>query len=337
VLLLCCVPLYMVSAFADELLLSAEEKAWLSEHPTLRIAPDPDFPPLEFFDEQGRYQGLVADYMHLVVERLGVSLEVARTDNWMQSIKALRNGEVDFIGAMAPIDEFRKEFLFGTTYFGFYDALITNEGARGQVRLEDLGGKQVLVVTGWPAVQFLKDQYPEVIAIEVESTLDGLTKVAFNQYDYVIAYLPTASHVIRENALAGLHVTGLVGEIASGAPMVRSDSGILHGLIDKALASITDKERHNIQDRWIPGLSTPAIADTTGLNLNKTEQTWIEEHPVIRVHNEMNWPPFKCGIYQRPFLAGIHRDDPVRGVGCDIQRYAHRRKTGVYAFYLGIL
>ena len=111
----------------------------------MRIAPDPDFPPLEFFDEQGRYQGLVADYMRLVAERLGVRLEAIRTDNWSLSIDALRSGEADLIGAMAPIDEFRKEFLFSASYFGFYDAIITNEGVKGQVRLEDLGGKQVLV------------------------------------------------------------------------------------------------------------------------------------------------------------------------------------------------
>jgi len=33
--------------------LSPSEKAWLNEHPTIRMAPDPDFPPLEFFDEAG--------------------------------------------------------------------------------------------------------------------------------------------------------------------------------------------------------------------------------------------------------------------------------------------
>ena len=114
VLLVCCGPLCVVSALTDDLLLTVEEQAWLAEHPTLRIAPDPDFPPLEFFDEQGRYQGLVADYMHLVAERLGIRLEAIRTDNWTQSLDTLRSGEADLIGAMTPIEEFRKEFLFST-------------------------------------------------------------------------------------------------------------------------------------------------------------------------------------------------------------------------------
>jgi two-component system sensor histidine kinase EvgS len=38
--------------------LTAAERKWLEDHPVLRVAPDPDDPPLEFFDKQGRYQGL---------------------------------------------------------------------------------------------------------------------------------------------------------------------------------------------------------------------------------------------------------------------------------------
>jgi len=126
----------MATALADDILFTTEEQAWLTGHPVLKIAPDPDFPPLEFFDEQGRYQGLVADYMSLIAERLGVRVEAIRTENWMQSLEKLRSGEADFIGAMAPIDEFRKEFLFSATFFGFYDALITTKDLKGQVRLD---------------------------------------------------------------------------------------------------------------------------------------------------------------------------------------------------------
>ena len=35
------------------------------------LAPDADFPPIEFFDEQGQYQGIAADYAALVEQRLG--------------------------------------------------------------------------------------------------------------------------------------------------------------------------------------------------------------------------------------------------------------------------
>lgn len=46
--------------------LSIEERDWLKEHAVLRFAPDPDFPPIEYFDENGNYQGLTSEYFNLI-------------------------------------------------------------------------------------------------------------------------------------------------------------------------------------------------------------------------------------------------------------------------------
>ncbi|MCG8687725.1 MAG: hypothetical protein MI892_22805, partial [Desulfobacterales bacterium] len=41
--------------------LTAEERLWLSNNDgKIRLAPAPDWEPMEFFDENGVYQGLVA-------------------------------------------------------------------------------------------------------------------------------------------------------------------------------------------------------------------------------------------------------------------------------------
>ena len=42
------------------------EQAWLAEHPVVLLTPDADFPPIEFFDEQGQYRGIAADYAAIV-------------------------------------------------------------------------------------------------------------------------------------------------------------------------------------------------------------------------------------------------------------------------------
>ena len=55
--------------------LTREERAWLTAHGPLRFAPDPAFPPLEWFDESGQYRGLVAHHFALIEARLGVHIE----------------------------------------------------------------------------------------------------------------------------------------------------------------------------------------------------------------------------------------------------------------------
>ncbi|RLA44878.1 MAG: histidine kinase, partial [Gammaproteobacteria bacterium] len=43
--------------------------------------------------------------------------------------------------------------------------------------------------------------------------------------------------------------------------------------------------------------SIPAQAQA--LKLSEAEQAWVEQHPVIRVHNEMDWPPFNFNVNGR--------------------------------------
>jgi len=276
----------------SQLQLSEQEKAWIKEHPVLRVAPDPDFPPMEFLDELGNYRGLVADYMRLVAERLGLKLEVVRKDDWIQAVEALDKGEADIIGANAPSDESRQKYLFSNEYFAFHDAILTHEDVKGSTTIDSLAGKKVLVVEGSPEVEVLKDQYPQIEAVEVESILDGALKLASKEYDYFFAYLPTASYMLQEYGLTGVRVALLVGEPFPAAVMLRKDSETLRKLIDKALASISATENREVKSRWISrAFSGKASAEPAqnAVPLTVEEKAWIEKHQV-KVGVE-DWPP----------------------------------------------
>ncbi len=287
--------------------LSPDEASWLGDHPVLRVAPDPDFIPIEFFDAQGRYQGLAADFLNLAADRLGVGLEAIHKKNWTQAMAALRSGEADLIGANVPIDEFKKEFLFTEPYFGFHDVIVTHDDIEGQVRLEDLAGKEVMVVKGWPEVHILRDQYPDIKVVEVESTLDALLKIVGKEYGYAYVYFPTASYLIQKHGLAGTRVAGISDDIIPAAAMVRKDSLMLRNLMDKALASITEKERRAIKRRWIPGLSKLKSGHAKPIELNKNERTFLAGHPILRVAMDPDWAPVEFADDQGRFH-GISMD-----------------------------
>ena len=54
----------------NEIGLTEEEIEWIKEHPTLRLAPDPDFPPLEYFDKGNGYSGIAADFIRLLEKKI---------------------------------------------------------------------------------------------------------------------------------------------------------------------------------------------------------------------------------------------------------------------------
>ena len=71
-ILLSCLALLATPATAIEL--SPEEQAWLQNHRQLSLGIDASWPPFEFRDSQGHYQGLAAGYVRLLEERLQIKL-----------------------------------------------------------------------------------------------------------------------------------------------------------------------------------------------------------------------------------------------------------------------
>jgi len=51
--------------------LTAKERAWLRDHPVIRVVQDPGWPPVEFTDESEEPSGMAGDYLSLIEQRLG--------------------------------------------------------------------------------------------------------------------------------------------------------------------------------------------------------------------------------------------------------------------------
>ena len=50
---------------------------------------------------------------------------------------------------------------------------------------------------------------------------------------------------------------------------------------------------------WCAG-TLPVNAQTDVLELTETEREWISDNPVIRVHNETDWPPYNFNVDGEP-------------------------------------
>ncbi len=67
---------------ADELILTEVERAFIEQHPVIELGVDPKFIPFEFFDENGDYRGITADYLDLISEKTGLRFSIAAGLTW---------------------------------------------------------------------------------------------------------------------------------------------------------------------------------------------------------------------------------------------------------------
>lgn len=78
------------AALADhsvEVRFTTEEANWLSQHPTIRIGPDPTFSPIEYFDDDGNFQGIAADYLRLLEKNLARHFRLSISKIGMHPLK----------------------------------------------------------------------------------------------------------------------------------------------------------------------------------------------------------------------------------------------------------
>jgi ABC-type amino acid transport substrate-binding protein len=96
--------------------LTAYEKEWVASHSVVRIAPDPHFPPIESIDNNGKYEGIAAEFMQVLQKATGINFKVVRYKNWDEVLEKTKSGEVDALPAVALTPERSKYLLYSAPY-----------------------------------------------------------------------------------------------------------------------------------------------------------------------------------------------------------------------------
>ncbi len=231
--------------------LSAEERSWLKSHPVIRFAPDPDFPPTEYFDSSGRYCGMTADYLALLEKKLDIHFKIIRLRNWNEVIGQAKSRNIDIFTASATPQ--RANFaLFTSPYLKLPAAIITREKVKDPLTMDKLKGMKVSVVAGYAVQEFISRQYPEVNLDLVADVQTGLRKVSFGTSDAFVENLATASYYIEKEGIANLRFAGESGYSYKMAFASRKDWPLLKNILEKGLTLVSDTEKKAIYKKWIP-------------------------------------------------------------------------------------
>ncbi|NQV17188.1 MAG: transporter substrate-binding domain-containing protein [Armatimonadetes bacterium] len=227
------------------------ELQWLETHKIIRIAPDPDFLPIESFDEKGNYIGISADYMKLIEKELGIKFEVIRCKNWDEVLDKAQKREVDLLPAAAQTPHRAEHMLFSSSYLVFPGVIITRHDYEKIDSTEKLYGKKVTIVSGYVWQEYFTLHHPKIEIVLVNFIQDGLRDVATGEVDAMIATLPVALYYIEKEGILNLHVSGETEFFSKLSILTRKDWPILNSIINKALQNIPNKKKKEIYLKWI--------------------------------------------------------------------------------------
>jgi two-component system, NarL family, sensor histidine kinase EvgS len=237
--------------FESWIQLTNEEQTWLKEHPVIRIAPDPDTPPIEWFDENGEYRGITAEFINLISKRLNVKFEIVKCKTWDEILFKAKNREVDLIPAAAQTPERAEYMLFSEPYLVFPGVIITKNKNNDLSTSKKLNGKKVGVVSGYIWHKSLTRDYPEIDIVPVDHILLGLRKVSTGEIDAFVGILPIAIHHIDKEGINNLVVAGQTEYTTKISILSRKDWPLLNSIITKTLKAIPPEKKKEIINKWI--------------------------------------------------------------------------------------
>ncbi len=231
--------------------LTGREKAWIRQHPRIRVGIDPEFAPFEFIDNNGNYSGFGSDYLRLLNERLGLDLEVVGRDSWKDVMAKAEKREIDVLAAVGFTADRTRFLSFTTPYAGFYRMIFCRTDLPFISGVGDLQGLRVAVQAGSSHAGWIREN-TSLQPLMFDTLEETIRAVDDNEADAFIGNLATSTYWIRR-----LHIT----TIRAAAPVslqrqmlhmaVRKDWPMLVRILDKGLASITPEEAEAIRNRWL--------------------------------------------------------------------------------------
>lgn len=283
-------PFRLPKSFIDlkPLVIDHSQRQWLEERGRLRVGISiGDYAPMDIANERNRYQGISADYLSLVRDKLGVTVEVLGFSKRDQAVAALLSGKIDILTSATGYERGIEGLLFSNEYMTDRSVMVGKEAAAPD---GNWAGKKIGFLDGEVDAHVADAFYPDseiILTPTLHSALEALNE---GDIDALVAHEIIVRGFKTLRSYSSLRVLGQSALPESGfAFAVRRADPQLQALIDRALNSLDDEMGHVILSRWHAG-HLGAIGQQH-IQLLPREHAWIKQNPVVMVASQQ-YPPY---------------------------------------------
>ncbi|MFH2063651.1 MAG: transporter substrate-binding domain-containing protein [Pseudomonadota bacterium] len=235
-----------------------------------------DYPPFCLVDNDNRADGFAVELLRSALAAMGQEA-VFRIGPWPEVRGWLEHGEVRVLPLVGRTPEREAIFDFTFPYMSIHGAIVVRKDERGIHSLKDLAGKQVAVMKGDNAEEFLQRNDR---GITIQSTLtfeQALQELSQGRHDAVVIQRLVALRLIQAAGLANLRVIDrpIEGFRQDFCFAVREGDREMLALLNEGLALVmVDGTYRRLHSKWFAALELPS------------------NRPVI-IGGDHNYPPFE--------------------------------------------
>lgn len=231
--------------------LTKSEIEWLSNNKnTIKYAPNPFWPPMDYIDESGEHQGLISDYIKLFEQELGIEFQKTNFKDWNDLLVGLKNSDADFVGAIHKTKE-REEYLLFSEPYVKSPLVIVVKNNRSINTKSEINKMRLAIVKGYASIDFIRNTYPNAEIIECGDDLSALLKTSLGDTDGTVTDLMSASYVVEKYGINNLELATELNYSWNISFACRKDLPELFSIVNKLFKKIDQKDRKEMYDKWI--------------------------------------------------------------------------------------
>ncbi len=237
----------------ENAILTPGERLWLDENAEkLTLYYNPDFPPIEFADENGEFIGLGADVTAAVEQRLGITFIKQPCSDWNLHLQSLAKGDCSVAPTIVRTDERESYAFFTVPYARVPVVIITTSNRTEAMNLDELGGMKIAVVSGFASENYVRESDNGSYDIHtMQNVPDALKAVAFGEMDVFVGNLAVAAYYSNLEGLSNLRVASTTDYSFEWSIGVSRDYPMLFSAVQKALNLISEDELTSLRSSWI--------------------------------------------------------------------------------------
>jgi two-component system sensor histidine kinase EvgS len=263
--------------------LAPAERQWLKAHrQVLRIGMSiSDHEPLDIAVDRNRYQGVSADFLSLIRDRLGVTVQVHGYVRRDDAIEALQRGDIDVLTSANSYEQGFSGLAFTSPYLLDRPVLV-RRAQPSEHDSDSLEGQRLAVAEGYAATEALQAAYPRSQLVVAPSLAAALEALRQGDVEAVVGNEIILRSYMALRPYMNLRVVG-DSALANGgfAFASRNTDPPLGAMLERALGSLEGSLQREILGRWTTGLGSGLTQRP--VQLDAAEQAWVARHPRVQV------------------------------------------------------
>ena len=226
--------------------------AYIRKSDIVRMCVDPDWVPFERINEKGQHEGIAADLVQLVAQRVGLNISLFPVKDWDESLAASKSKRCQIMSFLNQTPEREKWLSFTAPIFFDPNIIITREEHGYIGDLHGVSKESVALPRGTMVEERIREKYPNLTVILTASEQESVDLVSERKADMTIRSLIVAAYAIKKQGLFNLKISGQVPEMTNQLRIgVLKDEPLLRDILDKGVATITPQEREAISNKHV--------------------------------------------------------------------------------------